>query len=418
MPSAGARDEVTVHLDAVDLGPDRTVGVLRRDRSGSRSVLSFAFAAAWLRSRETFAIDPTLGLYEGEQTLSALAGIFTDAAPDRWGRVLLERREALDARTTGRRPRGLDDWDFLMGVNDATRMGALRFARTGDGIYLDHGPLTVPPSTQLRDLEQAARLIDDGAPLGATDEARWLAMLVAPGSSLGGTRPKASFMDPDGALWIAKFPSGGDRRDVGAWEYVVTRLAHAAGIAVPEAQLQRLASSYRTFAARRFDRVQQGGRRLYASAMTLVGKRDGETASYLDVAEAIITFGDPSALDLDLEELFRRAVFNVMVANRDDHLRNHGFLRARGGWRLAPAFDLNPAPDKAEHTLGLNEGLHEPDLGVLTDTADLYRLSAARTTEIVGDVRRAVAGWRPLAREVEIARDEIDLMAAAFEPRG
>lgn len=411
---ASARDEVVVHLDAADLGPDQMVGTLRRERSASGGVVSFAYEPSWLAAQGPFTLDPSLGLYEGEQYPPALPGIFTDAAPDRWGRTLLERREALAARRAGRRPRRLDEWDFLIGVNDRVRMGALRFARVTDGTFVDDGPLSVPPSTYLRALEHWAREFEQGLPQTGSDEERWITMLIAPGSSLGGTRPKANFIGDDDALWIAKFPSREDRRDVGAWEYVVTRLAAAAGIEVPETTVLRLGSPYRTFCARRFDRLGDG-RRLYASAMTLVGKRAGEDASYLDVAQAIIYFADPAAIEADLQQLFRRVVFNVLTADRDDHLRNHGFLRTREGWRLAPVFDINPAPEKAEHGLALNETLRVPDLEVVRETARLYRLSAARRDEIIEEVRRAVAGWSQVARAVEVPRAEVELLAPAFE---
>lgn len=410
---ADLRDELVVHLDAAGLGPDQVIGALRRERARSGAVVSFTYDDAWLSLPRSFTLDPALGLYPGEQFPARLPGIFSDAAPDRWGRMLLERREAIAARAETRRPRALDDWDFLVGVNDGVRMGALRLARASGGAFLDDAPLSVPPLARLRDLEHWAREAEEGAERPGSDEERWLVMLVGPGSSLGGTRPKANFVAEDGTLWIAKFPSREDRRDVGAWEYVATALAHAAGIAVPETRLMRLGSSQRTFAARRFDRI-AGGRRLYASAMTLAGRRDGEEASYLDVAQAITLLGDPAAIAADLEQLFRRVMFNVLVANRDDHLRNHGFLRTRRGWRLAPAFDLNPASDKAEHGLALDERVRLPDLALVHETAALYRVSARRARAIEDEVRAALAGLAGIARAAELSRAEIDLVASAL----
>lgn len=411
---ANSRDQVVVHLDAQDLGPDRTVGTLSRERSTSKSVFSFAYEPGWVTTPGSFALDPSLPLYQGEQFAPTLPGIFTDAAPDRWGRTLLERREALAARRAGRRQRRLDDWDFLVGVNDGTRMGALRFARVSDGAFVDDEPLSVPPSTQLRELEYWARELEKGLPRTTSDAERWIAMLVAPGSSLGGARPKANFLGDDGVLWIAKFPSREDRHDVGGWEYVVTRLAADAGIDVPEIRLLRLGSTYRTFCARRFDRL-GGARRLSASAMTLVGKSDHENASYLDVAQAIVKLVDPAGIRDDLEELFRRVVFNLLTANRDDHLRNHGFLRTSRGWRLAPAFDVNPSPEKLEHSLALNDTLRVPELEIVRETAPFYRLSIARGGQIIDDVRRAVARWSSVARDADIPKDEVERLAIAFE---
>ena len=409
-----SRSQVVVYLDAEELGALSPVGTLKRERAGSKSVISFAYEPGWLTTPRAFALDPSLPLYEGEQYDSRLPGIFTDAAPDRWGRTLLERREAIVARREKRRQRPLDEWDFLVGVNDATRMGALRLAGVGDEGFLDNQPLSVPPSTALRDLEHWADELEKGLPRTASEADRWIAMLIAPGSSLVGTRPKASFLGNDRALWIAKFPSREDRRDVGAWEYVVTGLAGVAGIEVPEIQLLRLGSTYRTFCARRFDRA-RNSRRLYASAMTLVGKLDNENASYLDIARAIANFGDPAAIAKDLEELYRRVVFNVLTANRDDHLRNHGFLRVPKGWRLAPAFDVNPAPEKLEHSLAINDTLRSPDLDIVRETAPFYRLSTTKRDAIIEDVRRAVARWSSAARSARIAKDEVERLASAFE---
>jgi serine/threonine-protein kinase HipA len=414
---ADGRDQVVVQLDAPELGERRTVGLLGRERTAAKSVVSFAYDRPWVMWQDSFALDPSLHLYEGEQYLLALPGIFTDAAPDRWGRTLLERREALVARREGRRPRRLDDWDFLVGVNDATRMGALRLARTRDGAFVDDEALAVPPSTRLRELEHWAQELEQGLPRPMSDEDRWVAMLVVPGSSLGGARPKASFLGDDGALWIAKFPSRHDRHDVGAWEYVATHLAAGAGIAVPETALLRLGSAHRTFAARRFDRVGDR-RRLYGSAMTMAGKRDNEDASYLDIAQAIEHFVEPAMIEEDLRELFRRAAFNVLSANRDDHLRNHGFLRSRTGWRLAPAFDINPSPQRAEHALALDETLRVPDIDILRDTSPLYRQSLTSADAVIAEVRHAIRAWRDVARKADISTAEMDGLVDAFETEG
>jgi serine/threonine-protein kinase HipA len=407
-----SRDQVTVHLDSPSLGLEVTVGALSRERAGGRSVVSFAYEPAWVAARDAFPLDPALLLHEGEQYPRELPGVFADSAPDRWGRTLLERREAQAARRESRDRRRLDDWDFLVGVNDQVRMGALRYER--DGAFVDDEPFPVPPVTRLRELEQLAREAEEGAPAARGDEERWIAMLLAPGSSLGGARPKASFRDADGSLWIAKFPSREDRHDVGAWEFVASRLAAAAGIEVPEARLLDLGSSYRTYCARRFDR-DPAGRRLYASAMSLTGRRDNEDASYLDIARAIANLVDPDAIEADLGELFRRVVFNVLIADRDDHLRNHGFLREPGGWRLAPAFDVNPSPDKLEHSLALDAAQHAPDLEAVLETAPLYRLGREAAAEIVAEVEVAVAGWRDEAQSAGLAREEIESMATVLD---
>jgi len=411
-----AREEVVVHLDAADFGPAGEIGTLRRARRGASSVVSFTFAADWLRRRHRLALDPSLGSYEGEQYNSdGLFGIFTDIAPDRWGRTLLQRREAATARREGRRPRTLDDWDFLLGVSDELRMGGLRLADPGSGRFIDSAEATIPPTARLRKLQRYAQKVERGERLTSREEDEEIALLVAPGSSLGGARPKANFRADDGMLWIAKFPSRDDSWDVGAWELVLNRMAGEAGISVPESRLLELTEGHRTFTARRFDRT-GAGRRLYASAMTLVGRRDNERASYPEIAEAIAQHGsaDRNAINEDLEQLFRRTVFNVITAHRDDHLRNHGFLGTPRGWRLAPAFDLNPVPTKPEHTIALDEWDHTPDLDLVRRTAGYYRIKPPRAEAILSEVLQAVGRWRTVAANVGIHRDETEMMAATF----
>lgn len=409
---ADERERVGVHLDDAEFGVKGEIGGLSLERGGGKQVISFAYVPEWVAEASAFPIDPSLPLYEGEQYPPALPGIFADAAPDRWGRELLERREAYLARREDREPRLLDDWDFLLGVDDRTRMGSLRFAVGDDGdlTFLADEQMAVPPLARLRELQHWAREAEKGLAGELSEEERWLAMLVAPGSSLGGTRPKASYLD-EGVLWIAKFPSREDRYDVGGWEYLVSCLAARAGIDVSNASLRSLGGRYRTFCAERFDR-RGARRRLYASAMTLTGRLDNEDASYLDIARAIENFGDPAAIETDLAQLYRRVVFNVLTANRDDHLRNHGFLRDGGGWRLAPAFDVNPSPRKQEHSLAFDESLRIPDLDAIRETAPLYRLSAAEAEEAIVAVNDAVAGWRRLAAEIGLSREEVERIGA------
>ncbi len=412
------RERVAVHLDAEEIAPRSAVGALVRERGAGKSIVSFSYEPDWVAAPTSFALDPSLPLFEGEQYSATLPGVFADAAPDRWGRTLLERREALTARREDRRPRRLDEWDFLLGVNDRTRMGALRFARAPapGGAFLADEPLSIPPSTRLRDLERWARELERGLPGDLSEEDRWIAALIAPGSSLGGARPKASFRNDDGTLWIAKFPSREDRHDVGGWEYVLSRLAVEAGIEVPETRALRLASPFHTFCTRRFDRRGEG-RRLYASAMTLAGRRDNEDASYLDIARAIVELGDPNAIETDLRQLFRRVAFNVLTANRDDHLRNHGFLRSRTGWRLAPAFDVNPSPEKHEHALAFDDAVRVGDLDLVRATAPLYRLSPEQADEVIAEVSSSVARWQLAARDAGLHSEEIERLATAFEPK-
>ena len=400
-----------VHVDDASLGLASRVGTLYRHETRTDLPASFAYDLAWLRSAHRFVLDPRLGLWEGEQHPPAdvpAFGVFMDSAPDRWGRLLMERREAVVARREARPVRQLQEVDFLLGVNDETRTGALRFC-TPEGTFLANAPMAAPPVTHLRELASIAWRIEEPGIELLPEYERWLAMLLAPGTSLGGARPKANFRPGDGSLWIAKFPAREDRYDVERWEYVLHCLAAAAGIDVPPATLEPL-GEYGTFCVQRFDR-HAGDRRMYASAMTLLERKDGDRdTSYVELAEFLANHGAKGAVDADLAQLFRRVVFNVMAANRDDHLRNHGFLLTSTGWRLSPAFDVNPNPAKSEHALRLDEGSALPHLDLVLRTAPYYRLRTDDAVRIVNDVRVQVARWREVAAQVGVPAREIERM--------
>lgn len=401
-----------VWLDC-DLAAMCRIGTLAHDRGQVR----FRYADAWLQNPKAFAVDPDLSL--GDKPFFPAPelgnfGIFLDSSPDRWGQTLMKRREALQAKDDKRPARTLYAWDYLIGVHDATRQGALRFRLEGTEQFLATGTLAAPPITSLPELEAiatqlTAKRIDDLDALR-----RWLAVLVAPGASLGGARPKANFMGADGALWIGKFPARDDERDVGAWEYVVHTLALQAGIDVPCARLVKLNNEYRTFCVQRFDRGAQGRRRFYASAMTLLRKERSEGSSYLELAQFLRAVGDAQHVAADLQQLFRRVVFNIAVGNRDDHLRNHGFLLGEFGWRLAPAFDVNPNIDKADHVLNIDDTDNRPSFHTALCTAAFYGLSAVQAQAMVDEVVRVVGQWREVATKSGIARADIELTAAAF----
>jgi serine/threonine-protein kinase HipA len=400
-----------VWLDC-DLAPPCLVGTLSHDRGQIR----FHYERAWLREARAFALDPDLSLDEAPffpKPELGNFGIFLDSSPDRWGQTLMKRREALQAKDERRTARTLYAWDFLIGVQDLTRQGALRFRLTGTEAFLGNEKLAAPPVTTLRELEAVAyqlsgRRIDDLDALR-----KWLAVLVSPGASLGGARPKANFTEEDGSLWIGKFPARDDDRDVGAWEHVVHGLALKAGVDVPAAKAVRLNNEFHTFCVQRFDRA-HGGRRFYASAMTLLRKEQSEGTSYLELAQFLRAMGDGAHADVDLEQLFRRVAFNVAVGNRDDHLRNHGFVLGAAGWRLAPAFDVNPNIDKAEHVLNIDDTDNRPSLGTVLTTTAFYGLSEERGKQVVEEVATAVDGWEGAARRAGIARGDVALTAGAF----
>ena len=407
----GPDHDLEVWLDC-DLGPPCLVGTLAHDRGQIR----FHYERAWLGDARAFALDPDLSLDEAPffpKPELGNFGVFLDSSPDRWGQTLMKRREALQAKDEKRPARTLYAWNFLIGVQDFTRQGALRFRLAGTAEFLDNEKRAAPPITTLRELEAVAyqlssRRVDDLDALR-----KWLAVLVAPGASLGGTRPKANFTEVDGSLWIGKFPARDDDRDVGGWEHVVHGLAVKAGVDVPAAKVVRLNNEFHTFCVRRFDRA-NGARRFYASAMTMLRKEHSEGTSYLELAQFLRSKGDGAKVDADLEQLFRRLVFNVAVGNRDDHLRNHGFVLGANGWRLAQAFDVNPNIDKAEHVLNIDDSDNRPSLQTVLTTAAFYGQSPERGKQIVEEVSSAVDGWRDAARKVGIARGDVELTAAAF----
>ena len=405
-----------VHLDAPELGVRQRVGVLYRHVLRTDIPASFEYDKDWLKHDQAFALDPRLELWRGEQHPPAdipAFGVFMDSAPDRWGRVLMERREAAAAARDVRKMRTFHEMDFLLGVYDRTRMGGLRFCEPG-GPFLDSSDNAAPPVTDLKELAYISQRIEEPGVEKLPEYERWLALLIAPGTSLGGARPKANFTD-DQKLWIAKFPAKDDRYDVGGWEYLMHVLARKAGIVAPEARLEHLSDRYGTFCSARFDRIADG-RRMYASAMTLLERQDGEAgASYLDLAEFISDHGAKGHIDEDLAQLFRRLLFNILVGNRDDHLRNHGFIREPSGWRLSPAFDINPNTAKQTHALAIDSKNTEPDIRVAMDQAGLYRLDQKAAQSMLDEVRNAIADWRTEARKLQLPAVEVQRMESVIQ---
>ncbi|MBA4386919.1 MAG: type II toxin-antitoxin system HipA family toxin [Verrucomicrobia bacterium] len=397
--SAGER--IWVWLDDPAYGPLQKIGTLSR---GDRGSVRFSYEPGWLKHAHAFPLDPELDLNAGEFFPgNSNFGVFMDSCPDRWGQILMKRREAVEARDEGRRPAVLGPWEFLLGVQDCTRMGALRFSRPGEQRFLADEALSAPPVARIAELQAVALELTNKKQDDPDKIREWLKVLVAPGSSLGGARPKANLTYADGSLWIAKFPSADDDYDVALWEKLLQELAQRCGIAVPDASLMQIGNGYSTFLVRRFDR-NGGKRRFFASAMTLLGHRDSDDASYLELAEFLATYGEADRIAHDLEELFTRVVFNVATANRDDHLRNHGFIRSPAGWRLSPAFDMNPSFRKKEHVLSLDLYSRQPEMDVVLSTAGFYRLENSRAREIIVKVRAVVGEWQSHARTLGLSR--------------
>ena len=383
-----------------------------------QEIFSFEYSDKWLSTfHKSFALDPDLSFFKGRQYLPSdkkRFGLFMDSCPDRWGRLLLSRKEAMEARKENRKPRKLMESDYLLGVHDRTRMGALRFRLAEDGPFLSSDDnLSTPPWIRLRTLESASLAFesDDGA-----HEEQWLNVLLAPGSSLGGARPKASVLAEDGSLWIAKFPSRHDENNSGAWEKVVQDLARLCTLNVPESRLETFSTYGSTFLIKRFDR--NGSRRIhFASAMTLLGKTDGASASdgtsYLELAAFLRANGaEPKQ---DLMELWKRIVFNMAVSNTDDHLRNHGFLLTSTGWRISPLYDVNPVPSGDRLALNVDEYDNRIDLALALEVAEFFGISQGEARALSNDIQGTVEkNWVGIAKGHGLSRGPIESMRPAF----
>lgn len=397
------------------------MGTLRSDRLKGKEVFSFEYVDEWLQNGLAQLLDPSLQLYSGQHYLHENQdnfGIFLDSSPDRWGRILMRRREAALARIEKREVKKLFETDYLLGVFDGHRMGALRFKLEENGPFLnDNKNLASPPWASLRELEQISLRLEDDEVIDDPEYLKWLNMLIAPGTSLGGARPKASIVDNDGGLWIAKFPSRNDQGDTGGWEIVTYELAILAGINMAPSKAQKFSSDYHTFLTKRFDRENDGRRIHFASAMTMLGYTDGQDhadgASYLDLVHFIQNNG--ANVSQDLEQLWRRIVFSICVTNTDDHLRNHGFLLTNEGWVLSPAYDINPVETGAGLKLNISDEDNSLDLNLAREVAEFFRLSEKRATEIIEEVMNAVARWKNIATKYGISRVEQELKAPAFK---
>ena len=396
----------------VDLeGAPHLVGRLwARSRKGKESA-TFEYDSAWLADPLRFALEPALTLGKGPHHTTAgrlIFGAIGDSAPDRWGRVLIQRDERRKAREEKRTPRTLLEIDYLVGVGDIARQGALRFTETEGGQFLATG-VQIPPLIQLPVLLGAAmRMSEDG---GSDDDLR---LLLAPGSSLGGARPKASVVDKDGQLAIAKFPQHGDFVRVSLWEAVALKLAAQAGIATPDWRVEKIADRD-VLLLRRFDR--RGNVRIpFLSAMSLLNAADNEPHSYMEIADALRQYG--AKADDDCAQLWRRIVFSILISNSDDHLRNHGFLYETSGWRLSPAYDMNPVPVDIKPrilTTAIDEADGTASLDLAFEVAPHFGVKPGKARIIVREVGTAVARWRETAAATGLASPEIERMASAFE---
>lgn len=378
---------------------------------------SFEYDKGWLKKTGlTLTLDPELMPYSGRQypTGKNIFGLFADASPDRWGRVLMNKRERILAEKEGRKPSKLYDSDYLLGVYDETRMGGIRFKVNPEGPFLsDDKETAAPPWATLRTLEEASRNFENDE-TGLTE--KWLNQLIKPASSLGGARPKATVVDTKDQLWIAKFPSKNDENDTGAWEIVAHDLAALCGLNVPEAKLEKFSPLGSTFLIKRFDRL--GSKRVhFASAMTLLVKKDGASAadgsSYLDIAAFIKSYG--AQPKKDLIELWKRIVFNMAVTNTDDHLRNHAFILTDKGWILSPLYDVNPVPYGDELSLNVDEDDNSISIDLAVQTAVKFGISKSDAEAVAEDILQIVRdNWERTAAGYALTRRQIEEMRPAF----
>ncbi|MEQ9298992.1 MAG: HipA domain-containing protein [Cyclobacteriaceae bacterium] len=416
-----AKREIYVYADWSEVIGSKLMGILTSQNLRGKEIFSFEYDKDWLSSKFVQALDPDLQLYSGPQYLNNDGkfnfGLFLDSSPDRWGRVLMQRREAAKARMEERKANKLFETDYLLGVFDGHRMGGLRFKLDPTASFLnDDERQASPPWTSIRELEQISLRLEGKDVIDDPEYFKWLNMLVNPGSSLGGARPKASVMDSDDHLWIAKFPSKSDEGDIGAWEIVTFELALAAGINMAECQAKKFSSDHHTFLTKRFDRTPEGKRIHFTSAMTQLGYTDGADAalgvSYLELVDFITNNG--THVKRDLHELWRRIVFNIYVSNTDDHLRNHGFLLSNEGWNLSPAYDINPVETGTGLKLNISEDDNSLNIDLALGVREFFRLDKEEAMAIVAQVKDAVSHWREVATKYGISKSSQEIKAPAF----
>ncbi len=412
--------KLLVYADLHWLHTPALVGELSYESLRGADSYGFSFAPLWLQTQRDLFLSADLNNYTGMQYTAAdrdIFGCFSDALPDRWGRTLLNRREQLQAQEQRRPLRRLSSFDYLLGIDDYSRMGAFRFKETPDSDFINSDPmLKIPPLTDIRTLEAAGSAIEQSEAHNALPEKKWIAQLIQPGTSLGGARPKASVTDLDGALCVAKFPSRSDDYDVELWEHLCHLLARKAGIEVADTKVLKAIGPYHTLISRRFDRIADGRRIHFASAMTLLGLQDGNNAAdghgYLDLVDFIVQHC--TAVESNLRELYRRVAFYICVGNSDDHFRNHGFLLTPKGWTLSPAYDINPTLNSSQSLL-ISSVSNQAAFSQLRAAAEDYLLTRETADAILAEVQAALVDWSTLAAQIGIPRREIAQFADRWQ---
>lgn len=413
---SNTKTDISVYAHWVGMKEPKLIGVLSAQQAKGIKAFSFEYSDDWIQSSEQIVLDPDIGWYKGQQYPNGKEnfGIFFDSMPDTWGRTLMKRRSAQKAKEQGKPTPNLYDIDFLLGVYDECRMGALRFKLDSNGSFLDNSQdAPTPPLSNIRELQHAAQILESDEEI--EDVKKWLSILIAPGSSLGGARPKANVIDKYSDLWIAKFPSKGDSNDKAAWEFLAYKLAMQVGIEMSESRIEKISGKYHTFFTKRFDRLKKE-RIHFASAMTMTGNNEEtikeKSISYLDIAEFIQYAGCQNKKDLN--QLWKRIIFNIAISNTDDHLRNHGFILTQKGWILSPAFDVNPSVDKNGLALNIDTDDNSLDFQLAKSVGEFFQLTDSEMETIIAEVKKVVSSWKVVAQDIGIPKSEQEIMASAF----
>ncbi|MBR3010984.1 MAG: HipA domain-containing protein [Bacteroidales bacterium] len=432
-----------VYADFDWLEAPMLVGELGYESLRGSDSYSFRYDNDWLRQYGSLFLSADINNYPGQQYTQPnrdIFGCFSDALPDRWGRLLLNRREQILATEEKRPVRKLSSFDYLMGIDDYSRMGGFRFkepmeqrepssslewpsrdrgrrSQKQDGEFINcEKSLRIPPLTDIRALVAASMEIEKSEEQNQLPEKKWLLQLVHPGTSLGGARPKASVMNDEGLLCVAKFPSMNDDYDVGLWEHLSHLLAKEAGVIAAETSVIETGKKYHALLSKRFDRTVEGRRKHFASAMTLLGLTDGCDAKsgngYLDILDFILQ--NCCDVEQNLRQLYRRVAFNIAIGNSDDHFRNHGFLLTPRGWTLSPAYDMNPTLNEYQALL-INSTTNHADLQVLLDSSEEYMIGKDEAVRIIEEVKAGVKHWKSIATRLGIAKREMDVFEQVFQ---
>lgn len=413
-------ERLLVFADFDWLDKPELVGELCYEKLRGSESYAFRFDDNWLKFHAGIKLSEDINNYPGLQYTQPgndIFGCFSDALPDRWGRTLLKRREQIQASEEKRAVRNLSSFDYLMGIDDFSRMGGFRLKRELDGDFINVSPsLKIPPLTELRQLVLASQEVEKSEENDVLPEKKWIAQLIQPGTSLGGARPKAGVLDDSGNLCIAKFPSRKDDYDTGLWEHFSHLLARKAGINAAQTKVLGGLGKYHTLLSKRFDRTDEGKRIHFASSMSLIGLRDGDNAQggygYLNIVDFILQ----SCCDVEknLQELYRRVAFNICIGNSDDHFRNHGFLLTPRGWTLSPAYDMNPTLNEYQSLL-INESSNKADIRTLLESCESYMIKKEVAENIIRQVQAAVAGWENLAVLLQIPAREVMMFKDRFK---